>query len=97
MQILQRMCKRWARLPRGVTIDDVNAKMRERRNRRGFLDELKAPKQKYVEMTHDGTDFTIKARGNGDFWVDTGTKRVSGSTYRRAQKDKHTLPNTQAT
>jgi hypothetical protein len=51
--------KKWTKLPRGVTWKQVN----ESRRRRKFLETLKHPKQKYVELTHDGTDFTFDYGG----------------------------------
>jgi len=65
------MSKKYTKLPRGMTWDDVNKKIRKQ----AFLDNLKHPKKKHyydtVELTHDGTDFTIKGTGT-DFWVEHG-------------------------
>ena len=66
------MSKKYTKLPRGMTWDDVNASIR----RRKFLKELKTPTKKsdwVTALTHDGTDFEIKTnKRTGDFWVSHG-------------------------
>ena len=92
------MSKKWTKVPKGKW-DEVNAKRRAQRDRRKFLDTLKHGGRKvsdYAEMTHDGSDFTIKATGTGDFDVYQGSTGVSGSTYRKLQEAKHHLSNTKA-
>ena len=64
------MSKKWSKLPRGVTQEDVNATMRAARDRRNFLGTLKTPREnKWGVLTHDGTNFTVNATGTNDFWV----------------------------